>query len=206
VPDYAIYIMTVPAKKPRFSPEEYLRLETAAQDRHEYHAGEILAMSGGTYPHSRICANLIGETRQRLKGSPCFVLERNMRVRLAEADRYVYPDGTIICEEPQFDPRDVHRTTIINPKVVMEVLSDSTEAYDRGAKFSAYRDLESLNEYVLVSQNQPVVESFVRQPEGTWLFSAWRGVEATAALRSVRVDLPLIEIYAGLTFDDVPPV
>lgn len=194
--------MTLPAAKTRITPEEYLKQESGAQAKHEYHAGEVLAMSGGTYWHSRIVANLIGEARQRLKGSPCFVLESNMRVRLAQDDRYVYPDASILCEQPRFDPRDTNLTTIINPKVILEVLSDSTEAYDRGTKFSAYRNLESLDEYVLVSQNKPLIETFVRQSESTWLFAAWHGLEAVATLRAAHIELPLSEVYSGVTWDE----
>lgn len=192
--------MSLPPAKKRVTAEEYLRMEEAAAVKHEFHAGEVLAMSGGTYSHSRICANLIGEIRNRLKASQCFVLESNMRVRVATEDRYVYPDGSIVCGKPMFDALDVKQTSIINPKVVIEVLSDSTEAYDRGAKFTAYRELESVQEYVLVSQDRPQIESFVRQEDGNWLFAAWDELSATAALRSVPIDLPLSEIYSGLTF------
>lgn len=195
--------MTLPAPKQRFTRRQYLKLEAAATVKHEFHAGEILAMSGWTYRHSRISANLIREVGLRLKGSPCFVLESNMRVRLAVEDRYVYPDASVVCGEPQFDPEDENHTTIINPKLVIEVLSESTEAYDRGAKFTAYRDLKSLEEYVLVSQDQPLVETFVRQAEGFWLFSAAQGQQAVVPLRSVRIEVPLAEIYAGLTFGTV---
>lgn len=157
-------------------------------------------MSGGTYRHSRIIANVIRSAGNRLDGSPCFVLESNMRVRLAVEDRYVYPDATIVCGEPQFDPLDPNQTTILNPTVVVEVLSDSTEAYDRGAKFTAYRELASMTEYVLVSQDVPQVETYLRQGDGTWSFAAYRGVENVAAFRSVRIELPLKEIYSGLAF------
>lgn len=175
-------------------------MEEAAEVKHEYHAGEILATSGGTYRHSRVITNVIRSLGNRLDGSPCFVLESNMRVRLAVEDRYVYPDASVVCGEPQFDPEDENQTTIINPKVVIEVLFDSTQGYDRGDKFTAYRDLKSLQEYVLVSQDRPLVETFVRRGEGFWLFSAAQGQEAVMPLRSLGVELPLAEVYAGLTF------
>lgn len=196
--------MTLPAPRERYTRQQYLELEAAAEVKHEFHAGEILAMSGGSYEHSRITANLIREAGLRLKGTPCFVLESNMRVRLAVDDRYVYPDATIVCGQPQFDPEDKNRTTILNPKVVIEVLSGGTEAYDRGTKFTAYRDLKSLEEYVLVSQDRPLVETFVRQAEGFWLFSAAHGQQAVVPLRSVGIEVPLSEIYAGLTFAAQP--
>jgi Uma2 family endonuclease len=192
--------MTLPVPAQRFTPQEYLRLEAAAEVKHEFHRGEILAMSGGTYRYSRVTANLITVLGIQLRGSPCFPLEGNMRVRLATEDRYVYPDASVVCGEPKFDALDANQTTIINPKVVVEVLSESTEGYDRGPKFTAYRDLESLDEYVLVSQDRPLIETFLRQRDGTWSFAAWQGIEAVASLRSLGVQLPLAELYTGLTF------
>lgn len=191
--------MTMPAPTQRFTPQEYLRLEQAADGvRHEFHAGEVLAMSDGTYRHSRINANTIRAVGNRLEGSPCFVLESNMRVRLEREDRYVYPDASIVCGEPRFDPLDKSETTITNPRVLIEVLSESTEAYDRGAKFTAYRDLESFEEYVLISQKDARVETFTRQSDGTWIFAAYEGLHAVALLRAQRIELPLAEVYAGL--------
>lgn len=175
-------------------------MEEKAEVKHEFHRGEILAMSGGTYEQSRITANVVGELRNRLKGSPCFVLESNMRVRIPREDRGVYPDATVVCGKPQFDPEDPKRTTILNPRVVVEVLSESTESYDRGDKFTAYRELPSLEEYVLVSQNRPQIEAFLRQPEGLWLFATWQGLDAVAKLRCLQIDLPLTEVYEGLSF------
>jgi Uma2 family endonuclease len=197
--------MTQTATTRQFTPEEYLRLEMAAEIKHEYHAGEILAMSGGTYAHSRITMNAGRSIGNRLEGSPCFALDSNMRVWLAKQGRYVYPDVSIVCGQPQFDPSDVNLTTITNPKLIVEVLSPSTEAYDRGAKFSAYRDLESMVEYVLISQDQPSIETFVRRPEGHWLFAAWQGVEAVAKLQSLQIDIPLSEVYSGIDFAPLLP-
>lgn len=196
--------MAIPAPKQRISREEYLRVEELATDKHEYHAGEILAMSGGTFEHSRINTNLIAALTNRLIGSPCFPLESNMRVWLASESRYVYPDAQIVCGQPQFDSVDKKRTTILNPRVVLEVLSDSTEAFDRGAKFTAYRGLTTMEEYVLVSQVEPLIESFRRQPDGNWLFSVARGIDAIMKLNSLGIELPLAEIYRGLSFAAEP--
>jgi Uma2 family endonuclease len=132
-----------------------------------------------------------------------------MRVRLAFDNRYVYPDLTVVCGEPEFDPLDEKQTTIINPRLVVEVLSGSTEAYDRGVKFAAYRELKSFQEYVLISQDQPLVETFLRQADGTWVLAAARGLEGSMTLRSLQIVVPLAEIYMGITFTDlkaeVPP-
>lgn len=200
--------MAHPVLKPaaeRFTVEEYLRREEAAEEKHEYHDGEILVMSGGTYRHSRAITNVLTVASNRLAGSPCFALDSNMRVAVLTVNRWFYPDATIVCGEPEFDPTDRGQTTIVNPRVVIEVLSESTEAYDRGAKFAAYRRLESLREYVLVSQDRPEVETFLRRDDGAWLISVWAGLDAIARLRSVEVDLPLAEAYAGLTFEAGPP-
>ena len=196
--------MALPAVKRLPNVEDYFSAETDSDVKHEYHDGEILAMAGGTFEHSAINTNVTGELRQRLKGQPCQVLESNMRVRPGRASRYIYPDGTVVCGGPQFDPDDRRRTTITNPKVIVEVLSPSTEVYDRGEKFTLYRESPTLEEYVLVSQARPAVEAYHRQPDGTWSFAAWSGIEAVARLRSLDVDLPLNEVYAGVTFEEPP--
>src|SRR5450755_1942635 len=116
------------AEQPRrYTVEEYLRLEHESPEKHEYRDGEIIAMAGGTYEHSLIIANIIGELRGRLKGTPCRVNESNLRVRVARTVRYSYPDLAVVCGEPQFDPKDVNRTTVTNPRLVVEVISESTE-------------------------------------------------------------------------------
>ena len=203
------YVMALPAEMQRqperVSVAEYLAREAKAEQKHEFHDGEVLAMSGGTLRHSRINANLVGEVRDRLKGSPCFVLDSNMRVAIAATRRYFYPDATIVCGEPRFDENDPNQTTIVNPRVIVETLSASTEAYDRGEKFTHYRHLESLREYVLISQDRPAVETFLRRDDGTWTFSSWEGVAAVARLWSLEIDLPLAEVFAGITFEGVTP-
>src|SRR6185437_2274484 len=149
--------MTRHASSPLFTIEEYLRGEEQSVVKHEFHEGEILEMTGGTYEHSLITANVVGEMRVRLKGSQCKVLESNMRVRVRPTPRYVYPDASVVCGPPQFDPQDPKRTTIINPRVIIEVLSESTEAYDRGEKFTRYREIATFEEYILVSQSSPMI-------------------------------------------------
>ena len=117
---------------------EYLELERAADERHEFHDGEILAMSGGSLEYSLITANLVGEMRNALKGKPCRVAESNLRVGIPQPGRYVYPDALVYCGPPQFDPQDVDRHTLLNPRVIIEVLSPSTEAYDHGDALAQY--------------------------------------------------------------------
>lgn len=185
--------------------EEYLRLEVTADVRHEFRDGVAVAMSGGTYTHSLIITNLVGELRSRLKGKGCTALESNMRVRIPRRAKYCYPDVPVVSGSPEFDPAAPPETTILNPRLIVEVLSDSTEAFDRGAKFTDYREIESLREYVLVSQHAAQVEVYLRQDDGTWRFQPSAGLGATARLQSIGVDLPLDEIYAGVTFPPPAP-
>jgi Uma2 family endonuclease len=191
--------MSMPAEKPRrYTIEDYFRIARDSTERLEYIDGEIVAMAGGTYNHSLIVANFGGELRNKLKGKPCRALESNLRVGIVRAGRYTYPDIPVVCGPPQFDPRDAE--TIVNPRVLIEVLSPSTERSDRGEKFNRYRLLESLQEYILVSQDKPLVECFLRQSDGGWLLMHFAGMEAIAKLRSLEVELPLAEIYAGVEF------
>lgn len=194
--------MALPAETQRTTLQAYLDLEETSDVRHEFHDGEVLAMSGGTYRHSLITANVVGELRQRLKGRPCRALESNMRVATRSTRRYVYPDASVVCGGPEFDPDDPRETTVVNPALIVEVLSESTEAYDRGEKFNHYRRIPALNEYVLAAQDRPLVESFLRQQDGTWSLATFEGADATAELRSLKLSIPLAEIYAGVEFDD----
>jgi Uma2 family endonuclease len=192
--------MSVPAEQQRrYTFEEYLRLEEASPEKHEFRHGRIVSMAGGTYEHALISTNVVGYLRGQLAGSPCRALGSDMRVRLG-SDVRSYPDASAVCGPPQFDPQDPKRTTITNPRVIVEVLSPSTAAYDRGEKFQDYLRIESLQEYVLVSQDQPRVETFFRQPDGTWAFAYFEGLETVAKFRSVGVDVALREVYAGITF------
>lgn len=157
-------------------------------------------MAGGTVDHSLIIANVIREIGNRLKGKPCHVFDSNLRVRIPRTVLYTYPDATVLCGARQLDPEDPSGETVVNPKVIVEVLSASTEGYDRGEKFDRYRQLDSLEEYVLVSQGTPRVETFWRQAEGTWLFTAVSGREGVARLRSLGIEVPLGEVYGGIEF------
>jgi Uma2 family endonuclease len=190
--------MGVPAEKRRYTIEEYLELEFNAEERHEYHDGEILAMAGTSYEHSLIVANLIAAVHGMLKGKPCRILESNLRVRIPHTRRYFYPDATIICGTPQFDPQDTRPMTVINPRVIMEVLSPSSEGYDRGEKFTAYRELETLEEYVLISQSSALMESFFRQGDGTWSFAVVSGLEAMMKIRCLDVEVAMGDVYGGI--------
>lgn len=193
-------------EKRRYTVSEYLAFERTAEVRHEYRNGEILAMAGGSYNHSLILANLIRELGNALKGKPCRALESNLRVKIPRTPLYTYPDATVICGDPQFDPSDTGMETIINPRALFEVISPTSEAYDRGEKFTRYRQLESLQEYVLVSQESPHVQVFVRQEGATWLFTAFSGLDAQARIGGLEIDIPLREIYASIQFPPEAPL
>lgn len=186
---------------PNVTLPEYLRAEATASERHEYHDGRVLAMSGGSRSHARITTNLTSALNPRLGDGPCEVFDSNLRVAAEYGNRFVYPDASIACGENQFHPDDPNQTTLTNPRLIFEVLSDSTEAYDRGDKFLHYRQIPSLEEYVLLSQREPLVESFWRQPDGAWAMLSWLGLDATVSLRSIAVTLPLSELYRGISFE-----
>jgi Uma2 family endonuclease len=192
------------AEKHRYTIAEYLRRERESLDKHEYRNGQIIAMAGGSREHSLISANVIGELRNRLKGKPCQVYDSNLRVRIPHTVLYTYPDAAVICGQAEPDPADPSGESTLNPRLIVEVLSPSTEAYDRGEKFGMYLQIDSLEEYVLVSQATPRIETFYRQESGAWLFRWFSGLEATARLRCVDVGLPLAEIYAGIRFPSSP--
>lgn len=180
--------------------EEYLLLEANAQERHEYRDGEIIPIQGGTPEHSLIIANILGELGNTLKGKPCRVYDANLRIRTPRPSLYTYPDACVICGDTQYDEKDQNRTTVTNPRVIIQVLSKTSESDDRGERFRRFRSLESLEEYVLVSQTRPWIESFLRQSDGSWRFATASGLDAQVELRSLQVKLPLSEIYAGIKF------
>jgi len=190
--------MGLSVAKRRFSIAEYLELEEKSVDRHEFHEGEVLAMSGGMYGHSRINANLLAAVHSRLSGKECHALDSNLRVRIHNRQDYVYPDISVVCGTAEFDENDPKKTTIINPSLVVEVLSDSTESYDRGAKSDLYRQIPSLKQYVLVSQYEPMVETFLKQPKGKWLLQVHKGKDEAVELSAIGIVVPLKDIYAGI--------
>lgn len=142
------------------SPEEYLRRERASDERHEYFAGRIYAMSGASREHSMICSNTLGSLWNQLRGKPCEVHSSDLRVQVSDTGLYTYPDLSVVCGKKLF--ADEHVDTLLNPKIVIEVLSPSTEAYDRGDKFAHYRTLDSLTDYLLIAQDKPRIEHYRR--------------------------------------------
>ncbi|MGH9646369.1 MAG: Uma2 family endonuclease [Bryobacteraceae bacterium] len=185
--------------QPRLTPEQYLDIERAATDvRSEYYNGRMYAMSGGTHPHAIVIGNLGSELRIALKKGPCVVTTSDLRVRVSKTGLYTYPDIVVVCDPPQYG--DGRHDTVLNPTLIIEVLSPSTEAYDRGFKFAQYRALESLQEYALVSQSEPLVEIFRRQPGGDWLLSESAGIDAVCRFDSVGCTVPMKDIYNKVSF------
>jgi len=179
--------------KQRYTPEEYLARERQAECKSEYYAGEIFAMAGASRWHNLIVANVIGELRSQLKGRLCTTYPSDMRLKISPTGLYAYPDATVVCGEAQFE--DTQQDTLLNPTLIVEVLSESTEAYDRGGKFAHYRKLTSLQEYMLMAQTKPYIEHYVRQPDNRWLLSEADGLHATLHLPSIDCHLALAEVY-----------
>ncbi len=198
--------MGLPQTVPFITPEEYLRLERAAEYKSEYFAGEIFAMAGGTTPHSWIATNVAGELRERLKGNKCTPFNSDLRVLSPATGLYTYPDVSVFCMPLEYAIADDKQETVTNPTLLVEVLSDSTEAYDRGTKFAHYRSIPSFAEYVLVSQKEPIVEVFFKTPEGRWELTPVAGLDGSVPLRSLGIELPLAEVYRGVTFPAAGPL
>ena len=185
----------------RFSIAEYYDLEEAAEYRSEFFEGEIFAMAGGSAQHSLISANLIRELGNRLKGKSCTAYESNLRLKIEASGLRTYPDAGVYCGQLAFDAEDPRGQTALNPTVLFEVLSPSTEAYDRGKKAENYRQIPSLQAYVLVSQDRPHVEIFERVGDGFWRLSEMSGLDGGLALPCIDVTLNLGEIYERVEFD-----
>ncbi len=178
----------------RYTPEEYLAIERRnAGQRSEYLAGEIFAMGGASERHNLIVTNIVRELSIQMKGQPCKVYSSDMRVKVASTGLYTYPDIVALCGEAKFD--DDQKDTLLNPTLIIEVLSKSTEGYDRGEKFEHYRKLQSLAEYILVSQEKHHVDHYVRQPDNQWLLSESSNPQDTIQLPSINCSLAIAEIY-----------
>lgn len=190
--------MSALTKRKNYTPEEYLALEEQAEFRSEYKNGEIAAMSGGSFYHVQIISNAARSLGNQI-GDRCSVLPSDMKVWVEKRGKFYYPDITILCAEPVFYR---NRTdTITNPQILIEVLSKSTEANDRTEKFWSYQMLDSLQEYILISQDKAAVEQFVRQPDGSWRYLAVIGKESVLRLTTVEAELDLTEVYRKINFE-----
>jgi Uma2 family endonuclease len=180
------------APKKRWTVDEYLALERSSLQKHTFFRGELFAMSGGTRRHNLLALNIAAELRAALRDRPCEVYPSDMRVKVEANDLHTYPDVSALCGPPRFT--DERQDTLLNPMAIFEVLSESTESYDRGKKFESYRLIPTLADYVLVSQDEVLVEHFTRQADGSWLL---REVRAGELLRVVSLgcEIPVDEIY-----------
>ncbi len=181
----------------RLTPEQYLALERQAKHRSEYINSSIFAMAGASRQHNLIAGNVFGELRAQLRGLPCETYINDMRVKVSVTGLYTYPDVVALCGQPNFE--DTHVDTLLNPSVIVEVLSDSTEAYDRGEKFAHYRRLESLRDYVLIAQNQVRVEHYARQGD-QWVLSEASALTGALHLSSINCAVVLRDIYERVEF------
>ncbi|ANE54089.1 Uma2 family endonuclease [Methylomonas sp. DH-1] len=184
--------MSAVLQQTRYTAEEYLSLERSTSIKSEFHDGQIYAMTGASREHNLISGNIYRELSQQLKSRPCEAYINDMRVKATEARSYHYPDIAVVCGKPEFE--DAQVDTLLNPMLLIEVLSPSTEAYDRGGKFAHYRKIPSLREYLLVMQDQPGIERYLRQGE-VWILSEALGLEASVALESIDCRLSLREVY-----------
>jgi len=189
-----------PQRVSQLTPGEYLEIERAATFRSEYYRGEMFAMTGGSPRHSRIKTNVLVELGLRLKGHECAPYDSDLRILVTATGLYTYPDASVVCGALMFD--DERRDTVLNPTVLVEVLSASTEAYDRGKKFNHYRRIESLREYVLVSQDEPKIEHYLCCDDGSWKLTEAAGLEGTLHLPSLGIDVPLREVYDRADFSE----
>ena len=183
----------------RITPQEYLELDRKSEIRNEYLDGQMFAMSGATREHIKIVANITGELWSQFLDRPCELYPTEMRTKVSQTGLYTYPDIAVVCVEPQFE--DAHFDTLLNPQLIIEVLSDSTESYDRGRKFAHYRNIDSLREYVLVSQTECRIERFSRQDDSTWLYSETTDPEGSIELTSVTCRLSLSRVYHKIDVD-----
>ena len=184
------------------SPEEYLEFEHHSDIKHEYIDGEVYAMAGTTKAHNTISLNLAILFREKLKNSNCQTFMADIKVNISNQKRFFYPDIVVTCD----DNDDVNAYDIKFPKVIVEVLSESTEKFDRGKKFQYYRTIPSLQEYILISSQEYLIECFRRTKNDLWTLQTYEGLDTIFRIASFAIDAPLSEIYATLSFDPVDEV
>lgn len=185
-------------EKPSLNPEDYLTIERQAEEKSEFVDGEIFLMAGASKEHNTITVNLVIELGGQFKQRPCQVFSNDMRVSINVEGNYVYPDVLALCDEPEFD--DAHKDNLLNPALIIEVLSESTETYDRGRKFELYRQLSSVQEYLLITQDRYHIEHYQRQADGAWLLREYNEPADVLQLNSVDATLCLADVYARLIF------
>lgn len=180
------------------TPEEYLAIERDVEAKHEFYRGEMFAMGGASREHNLITGNAGASLHAQLANLPCEAYQNDMRVKVGASGLYTYPDVVVTCEKPRFE--DAKFDTLLNPQSIIEVLSDTTEKYDRGKKFELYRQMESLREYVLVSQDRAHIEVFARDGDGSWKLSEATGLDSAIELTAIGCRLALADVYAKVSW------
>lgn len=185
------------------TPDEYLEIERKAEFKSEYHNGEMFAMAGAKSDHNLLVTTFVSLLYPQLRSRPCHIYANDMRVRVSATGLYTYPDVAVVCGELRF--LDEHEDTLLNPNLVVEVLSPSTEAYDRGRKFEQYQTIESFTEYLLVSSDRVHVDLFRRQPGGDWLLKSSDRLEDPLDLQSIGCRLSLADLYEKVDLAALEP-
>lgn len=185
---------------PRLTEAEYFAIEETAEFKSEFYNGEMFAMAGGSRPHDEIGCSLQRHVGNQLSGGRCREYSQNMRIKAGDSGLYTYPDLAIVCGEPQFE--EDKTATLLNPTVLFEILSPSTESYDRTAKFLLYRHIESLQQYVLIAQDAPIVEVRTRNADETWTSAWYESLDDICRIDSAGIALPLSAIYERVTFEN----
>ncbi|MGL4612155.1 MAG: Uma2 family endonuclease [Trueperaceae bacterium] len=178
------------------SPQEYLELERKAPFKSEYRHSLIIPIPGASVEHIIIRDNITRHLGNQLENQGCRAFSSDLKVQTGQS--YSYPDITVVCGTLRFE--DIERDVLLNPTLIIEILSPSTEIYDRSEKFNEYRQLASFSEYILVSQNQPLIEQYIKQGDGSWKFIPVGGLDATVNLETINCTLTLKDVYSGLTF------
>ena len=186
------------------TPVEYLTGERKREFKSEYWNGEVYAMAGASERHNLITANVVIELGTQLRRRSCKIYPSDMRVKIPAMGLYTYPDVVVVCGKPQFE--DEENDTLLNPTVIVEVLSKSTENYDRGRKFENYRRLESLTEYLLIAQYRPYIEHYMRQADNQWLLSETKELQDVIELPTIECKLALADVYDKVDFQSRPRV
>lgn len=187
-------------EKQYFTPEQYLESERLALEKHEFYLGEIFAMSGASFRHNQIFKNTYGNLFNKLKGKPCQPYGSDLRIHIPNNSLYTYPDISIICGKPEMT--DKVKDTITNPSVIIEILSKSTYDYDKGQKFTLYRDIDSLREYILIDSMSIRVEHYFKNEDSSWTLKDYRTIDAKLNIETISADLLLSDVYVDVFVDE----
>jgi Uma2 family endonuclease len=185
----------------KYTAEEYLELEEASLEKNEFYKGEIFAMAGASIPHNEIVANTLVDIGSYLKDKKCRIYPSDLRIHSIANSLYTYPDLSIICNE--IETIGKRKNTVTNPTVLIEVLSETTQDYDRGAKFKLYRDIESLKEYILISSLETLVEKYDKQTDGSWVLHEYKNETDTFRITSIDLLITLKDLYRNVDFENV---